>query len=269
MNKVANKEKKSQLRKIIDITTPSQMFCLGITLILLGYVPSLIKGANKTLRYRKLERPDYNHESLEDFWIVIPMSIVLRSLKEIINYSTYNFFKGKLGNKYSPEELEKKIKKCSRGLFKVLYFSFTFIFGLFYVLNTTHFSPPTMFGSGELKTCFGDWPFTPMPDTLKFYYLLSFSYYVEDGIVHLFLPPNYDYWEMVLHHVITAMLIFSSYMNGFWNIGIFVLVQMDFEDIPIGMIRVVMDYASIPTIAVLYLTIMISWIYFRFFAFFY
>ena len=197
------------------------------------------------------------------------MAVILGLLKALINYSTYGFFMRKLEGKYSKEELEMKIQKCSKGVFKVLYFSFTFSFGLFWVLKNTSFAPSILFGEGELLYLMGNWPYTPMPDGLKFYYLLSFSYYVEDGLVHLFMPPNFDYWEMVLHHVITAMLIFDSYMNGFWNLGIFVLITMDFEDIPIGMIRVVMDYSHKAITGFLLLTILVSWVYFRFITFSY
>ncbi len=159
--------------------------------------------------------------------------------------------------------------KCSKGVFKVFYFSFTFCFGLFGVLRQTNFAPSIMFGSGELMYTFGQWPYTIMPSGLKFYYMLSFSYYVEDGIIHIFSTPNYDYWEMVLHHTLTAMLIFSSYMNGFWNIGIFVLIQMDNADIWVGAIRAVMDYGNPLLSAFFYSGIMVSWVYFRFFAYVY
>lgn len=199
--------------------------------------------------------------------MVIPCSIVLRLLKIFLNTYTSDFFKEKLEHKYSGDELDRKIKKCTKGAFKVIFFGFTFFFGLFKVLRMTNFGPTMMFGGGELLYTFGEWPFTTMPPALKFYYMLSFSYYVEDGIVHMFMPPNYDYWEMILHHVITAMLIFSSYMSGFWCIGIFVLIQMDFEDITVGIIRVVMDFASIPYLVVLYALLMSGWFYFRFICF--
>mmetsp|Transcript_208 Transcript_208/g.252 ORF Transcript_208/g.252 Transcript_208/m.252 type:complete len:267 (+) Transcript_208:77-877(+) len=245
------------------------MFCLVLSLLALSSIPYMISSSNTYSRYRKLEKPEYTHESLEDFIIVIPMGIAIRLIKTFINYLTYGYFKGKLQGKYSEEELERKITKCSRGAFKVVYFTFAFTFGLFKVLRMTNFAPSVMFGNGEMLTTFGDWPFTIMPEYLKFYYLLSFSYYIEDGITHIFLPPNYDYWEMVLHHIITALLIFVSYKNGMWNLGIIIIIQMDCEDISIGLIRVLMDFSNIGITVVLYLSIMISWIYFRFFCYIY
>jgi len=212
--------------------------------------------------YRKLERPDYTHQSIEDFYMVLPYALIIRVLKYTTENYSYSFFKSKL-TKYEGDELERKIKKCSRGVFKVYYFTFNFLFGYIFVLRDTKFCPPLMFGDGELMTVFSDWPFTEMPKYLKFYYMWSLSYYLEDLVFHLFQSPNSDYFEMILHHIITAMLIFSSYFNGFWNIGIFVLMQMDAADIFVGWIRIILDYANKWYIFTVYLGIMAGFLYFR------
>lgn len=180
---------------------------------------------------------------------------------------TYPIFKSLLEPKYTGDDLEKKIAKCSKGVFKTIYFTFTFSFGWYKVLHETTFHSPWMFGNGELMKAFSDWPFTIMPPNLKFYYILSASYYMEDMLVLLVKDPNFDFWEMVLHHIITIMLIFASYMNGFWNVGIHVLIQMDISDIFIGLIRAIMDFASIKYVLGSYIGIMVSWIHFRFIAY--
>jgi len=114
-----------------------------------------------------------------------------------------------------------------------------------------------------------DWPFTEMPKHLKFYYIMSLSYYLEDLVFHLIQSPNSDYYEMILHHLVTAMLIFASYFNSLWNFGIFVLMQMDIADVFIGLIRVLMDFIWKPVTVLIYLGIMYSFIHFRFIAFTY
>jgi acyl-CoA-dependent ceramide synthase len=125
-----------------------------------------------------------------------------------------------------------------------------------------------MLGSGDNMLMFGDYPYTPMPAMLKPYYLLCLSYYVEDLTVHLFSQPSFDYWEMTLHHIITLILVSTSYMNSLWSIGVFVLVQMDVEDIFIGLIRIFMDFTSTIPIVIVYLLIISSWIWLRFIAYF-
>lgn len=137
------------------------------------------------------------------------------------------------------------------------------------VLKKTSFCPPLMLGDGELMTVFGDWPYVHMPEYAKFYYMFSLSYYLEDLVMHIFNTPNSDYFEMILHHIVAAMLIFSSYFNGFWNIGIFVLMQMDISDIFVGLVRILIDFAAHWVLFVVYFFIMTSWMHFRFLAFTY
>lgn len=161
-----------------------------------------------------------------------------------------------------------KVTKCCRGLFKVLYFSMTFIGGWQYVLKDTNFTPPVMLGNGNEELVVGDYPFNEMPKHLKLYYIGSVSYYFQDLVVHLITTPNSDYFEMILHHLVAIELIVSSYLFGMWSIGIWVLMQMDLADIWIGLIRLCMDFANKYLVFGIYLLIMHSFIHFRFIAFF-
>lgn len=213
-----------------------------ITAIMLMYFPVIIETSRTYTRYRRLERPDYDGESVNDFWMIIPCSIALRLLKMGIKYFTEAFFIRKLNKKYTGGDLVQKVDKCLKGVFKVIYFSIVFYIGLFQVLNKTNFGPTITFGDGDHRLALGNYPYTAMPVLLKFYYMLSMSYYVEDGIGHIFNTPKFDFWEMVLHHIIAFMLLLDSYMNGFWIFAVLILPQMDFEDIWIGLIRCTMDY---------------------------
>ena len=254
--------------KIKEIWTPDQLFCLALSLWLMFYFPVIFNNWISYTNYRKLERPDYTHCSIEDFYMIVPYGIIIRALKILNQKLTYSYFKGKL-SKYEGEELERKIKKCSKGVFKIFYFTFTFFLGWIWVLNETSFNPPLMLGNGELMTVFSDWPYTEMPKWMKFYYILSLSYYLEDLVYHVFQPPNSDYFEMILHHIITSMLIFASYFNGFWNIGIFVLMQMDISDIFIGWIRIILDFGTNKEKLSVYAVIMITFLHFRIIAYTY
>jgi hypothetical protein len=199
--------------------------------------------------------------------MVIPYGLVIRIVKLILEYFSDKVFRQKYSPKYEGDELNRKVKKSGRAMFKIVYFSFMFLLGWTKVLGETPFCPPIMFGDGELMKVFSDWPYTTMPKFLKFYYIMSISYYIEDLIVHIFQTPNSDYFEMILHHIVAAMLIFSSYMNGFWNIGIFVLVQMDISDFFIGIVRLIMDFAGPIANFIVYIFIMSSWFHFRFLAY--
>mmetsp|Transcript_5128 Transcript_5128/g.5868 ORF Transcript_5128/g.5868 Transcript_5128/m.5868 type:complete len:122 (-) Transcript_5128:418-783(-) len=119
-----------------------------------------------------------------------------------------------------------KMYKSTRNLFKLFYFFFISAFG-FYVLSDTSFHSPLMFGSGDYFYFMSDWPFNEFPRYFKLYYMIGLSYHFEDSIAHFFHPIQNDFFEMLLHHYITIMLISCSYMLSFWNLGIVVMIQMD------------------------------------------
>mmetsp|Transcript_33021 Transcript_33021/g.32382 ORF Transcript_33021/g.32382 Transcript_33021/m.32382 type:complete len:252 (-) Transcript_33021:234-989(-) len=238
-----------------------------ISTVLLLYFPTIIESSKTYTRYRQLERPDYEVESVNDFWMMIPLCAALRLSKITIAYISKSFFLRKLSPKYSDGDLTQKVDKCLKGVFKVVYFSVVFYIGLFEVLNKTNFGPRLTLGDGDHRLALGNFPYTPMPTMLKFYYMLSMSYYVEDGIGHLFQTPKFDFWEMILHHIIAFMLLLDSYINGLWIFAVLILPQMDFEDIWIGLIRCTMDYCHDAVTLVIYSTICISWIWMRFLVF--
>ena len=97
--------------------------------------------------------------------------------------------------------------------------------------------------------------------------MLWLSYYVEDGFMHMIQTPNRDFWEITLHHMITAMLIFASYMNGFWNFGVLVLVQMDIWNISVNIMRMGNDYFSRWGKIAAFFLVAVTWFHFRFIAF--
>lgn len=105
------------------------------------------------------------------------------------------------------------------------------------------------------------------PPYLKFHYIYSLSYYVQDLIEHIVNSPNSDYFEMILHHLLSMMLITCSYLYNLSNFGSIVLVQMDIADIFIGLIRVFMDFCNKYVTFIIYLGIMWAFVYFRFVCF--
>lgn len=262
-------KKKSQIEKIIDICTPEQLICAAFSLLLWLYFPVVFSNCFEFTKLRKMERPDYNIQGIEDCYMIPIYALIILILKKLVIASTHSFFHNRLKSKYDGDELDRKVAKWCRGAFKIIYFTCMFVFGWKAVLAKTHFAPPMMLCDGNIHYIFSDWPFTEIPTYLRAYYMISLSYYIEDLLEHLFESPNSDYFEMILHHLVTMLLIFSSYFNSFWMFGCLVLMQMDLADVFIGLIRVCMDFVNKYVTFVIYLGIMVSFIHFRIYAYTY
>ena len=257
-----------QLRRIRENISPSQLFFLLIMIPMASFAPILYESCSNFYKYRELERPDYDNAKWSDFLLVLVISPFFTLAKHIANKLSRGYFHSKLKVKYQGEALELKINKSTRNFFKVFYFGFITLLG-FYVYSDTNYQSGLMFGSGNLRYVSSDWPYTKIPRLLKLYYMIGMSYHFEDSVHHLFNPAQNDFFEMLLHHYITLLLITGSYMTNKWNHGISVMIQMDNGDSVGGMIKAFMDFVPVPLVLINYFVLLYCWIYFRVFIFAY
>lgn len=76
------------------------------------------------------------------------------------------------------------------------------------------------------------YPHWQMRAELKLYYLLQFSYWMQQALVMLLRleAPRKDYYELIAHHLVTLWLIGWSYLVNLTMIGTTVFVCMDIPD---------------------------------------
>ena len=168
---------------------------------------------------------------------------IIAIVKYFVSKYSHDYFRRKLKVKYSGEALELKIAKSMKNLFKIFYFTFITAFGL-YVYSDTNYQSFWMFGSGDHRHLDSDWPYNKVPQYLKVYYMINMSYHIEDLLFHLIHPAQSDFFEMLMHHYVTLLLITGSYMTNVWNSGINVMIQMDNGDIFVGVIKAFMDFTG-------------------------
>lgn len=257
---------RDQLKRILNHLDLNQFLFLSIFVPLCSLAPLLYRWWDEFYKHRNLERPDYENAAWKDLWMTFIFVPLIAYCKYLFKNAFHNFFYKNLSKKYQGEALELKMHKSSKNAFKVFYFGVISIFG-YYVYTDTNYHSPMMYGSGNLLQIMSDWPYMQVPHYLKVYYMIGVSYHLEDSIHHLFYPAQNDFFEMLLHHYITLLLIVGSYMTNLWNFGISVMIQMDSWDWLGGLIKASMDFA--PTWFVLsnYIVMVYYWIYFRIYAF--
>jgi len=123
--------------------------------------------------------------------------------------------------------IEKRAKQSRfmEQFYTAVYFGIFGPFGL-YVMSQT---PVWYFNTIGMVEGF---PHKTNVAAFKAYYLLQGSYWAQQGIVLLLLleKPRKDFKELVLHHVVTLSLIWSSYRFHFTYMGIAVYITHDISD---------------------------------------
>lgn len=254
------------LNKVRDNLDFSQFFFLILLVILSGAPYTLYNSWDRFARFRGLERPDYANGKWSDCLYIIYFAPLITAARYIFNYFAEAYLERQLARKYSGDDLKLKLEKSWKNGFKIIYFSFITAFG-FYVFSDTPYQSPTMHGSGVHLLSMSDWPYNNQPWMMKIYYMLNASYHFEGTVVHLLMPMQNDFFEMLLHHYITLLLIVCSYMTSFWSSGINVMIQMDNGDILAGVIKCFYDIYPAWFTLIVYVILVYSWIYYRLYAY--
>jgi len=77
-----------------------------------------------------------------------------------------------------------------------------------------------------------NWPLQPMDDVFRGYYLLGLAFYSQALLSLIFFDkPRSDYWEYMLHHIVTIFLITASYYTRVQRYGLIILMLHDLGDI--------------------------------------
>ncbi|KAF2634202.1 longevity assurance proteins LAG1/LAC1 [Massarina eburnea CBS 473.64] len=75
------------------------------------------------------------------------------------------------------------------------------------------------------------WPFREIDGLSKLYYLVQWSFWLQQLVVVNIEEKRKDYWEMFTHHIFTSTLLFFSYGTYQTRVGTVILCIMDLVDI--------------------------------------
>lgn len=76
-----------------------------------------------------------------------------------------------------------------------------------------------------------NYPHIPLSAPVKFYYLTQTSFYLHQILVLHAEARRKDHYQMLTHHVITVVLMVTSYYYGLNRVGCIIMVLMDWCDI--------------------------------------
>lgn len=98
----------------------------------------------------------------------------------------------------------------------------------------------------------------------KLFYLGQASFWAQQAAVLVLQleKPRKDYRELVFHHIVTLLLIWSSYVFHFTRMGLFIYVTMDISDFWLALSKTVnyLDHPLTPTIFIIFI---FHWVYLR------
>lgn len=117
-----------------------------------------------------------------------------------------------------------EIQKFNEAFWRAAFYSFIWLYGIWVGARESWLF--------DMRAIWGGWPLNQVATPeVKWYYMLSFGHYVHLFVTQFFEPKRKDWWEMFIHHIVTMLLIFFSWIVNFARIGVVVLLCHDGSDI--------------------------------------
>ncbi|KIO32763.1 hypothetical protein M407DRAFT_18228 [Tulasnella calospora MUT 4182] len=128
---------------------------------------------------------------------------------------------------------EAKLDRFAEQGYAVIYMSTSGALGLWAMYHS-----PTWYFQG--RHYFQDYPYWKMTKFMKSYYLLQFSYWLQQFLILVLRleKPRKDFKELVAHHIVTLWLIGCSYLVNLTPIGNAVFITMDVSDIFLAFVKI-------------------------------
>lgn len=169
--------------------------------------------------------------------------------------------------RWSHEVWGAKVVRCCDAVFKCTYFLVMTVWG-WALLRNEPWLPWSLGGAGETKHCWSDnFPLQANSMDLRRFYLAALGFHVSEVVMLLTEAELPDFWEMLLHHIVTSALVFFSYMLNYVRIGSLVLFIHGSTDVLIYLSKIFVDTPYLRCTGVAYLGLLVSYAWFRIYVF--
>ncbi|KAL3460317.1 longevity assurance proteins LAG1/LAC1 [Aspergillus heterothallicus] len=117
----------------------------------------------------------------------------------------------------------KDITRFTEQAWLLCYYSVFWTLGLYIYCTSKYFL--------NLREMFTDWPTRELSEVTKAYILCQWAFWLQQLVVINIEERRKDHWQMLAHHIITIVLMSTSYALHLTRVANLVLVLMDVVDI--------------------------------------
>ena len=187
-------------------------------------------------------------------------------IERMFHYVFFEFFLRIQKEKNIESLRNQRAKKNVTNLFKGTMYTFSVCAG-WVILSQVDYSPkfvkwiPYGRDDGSLDNLFLNYPIKDYPESVKYYYLVTLGYHVSKGIQDFFINDRRnDFAEMMLHHFLTYLLYFGSYMLNILPAGSLVIFYLDSTDVPVSFAKAFGETTYKNTAGFFGICMWVSWI---------
>ncbi|KAF8812392.1 longevity assurance proteins LAG1/LAC1 [Phlegmacium glaucopus] len=143
------------------------------------------------------------------------------------------------GNSTTVSASRKELRQLNRSVLRfaeqgwsVVYYSLQWSFGLYVHLNL----PTRIRDPSDLWL---NYPHIPLAAPVKLYYLTQTAFYMHQILILNAEARRKDHVQMMTHHIITVILMVTSYFTNFTRVGCVIMVLMDWCDVLLALAKMI------------------------------
>ncbi|OJD27997.1 hypothetical protein ACJ73_00603 [Blastomyces percursus] len=143
------------------------------------------------------------------------------------------------------------VRLAEQGWLLVYYFGF-WTYGVCLWYNSKYWN--------NFREIWTDWPSRDISGVFKWYCLTQLAFWFQQIIVINIEERRKDYYQMLVHHIVTSTLLGSAYVYSFYNVANVVLCIMDIVDflLPAAKILKYLGYERACTVG--FIVFLVTWV---------
>eukprot|EP00435_Cladocopium_sp_Y103_P003129 s62_g1.t1 len=153
-----------------------------------------------------------------------------------------------------------KVTRCCDSIFKCAYYC-AMTAWCFALLKDEPWLPRLLGGRGATKACWTNYPFQEVSADLRRFYLTAVGYHCSEVVLLLLEVRHPDFWEMMLHHLVTCCLVLFSFGLNYLRVGSLVLLLHGITDIFINLSKALVDTSNTRLIVASYFALLVSYVW--------
>ena len=202
-------------------------------------LPSLLEMVKERQAKDPIHYPHFADLSTSAIWFVIFM--VTHAVSFLLLGPTARKLIPKKPT-WSSEVWVAKLERFCSAVFQ-LGFSVASTIILYDTLRSTSWLPAVLGGRGSTAYCWTDgYPFQPIPAALRQFYLVFIGYSSAEMVGHILRERKRpDFYELLVHLLVTNVLLVFSYFCNYLRIGSLVMLAHSFSDIFVYVAKALVD----------------------------
>ena len=150
-----------------------------------------------------------------------------------------------------------KSKRIMEQAYSIFYYGISSPFGIYIMYHSDLWLFRT-------DTMYRTYPDLNLPFLFKVFYLGQAAFWAQQACILVLQieKPRKDYKELMYHHIVTMLLIWSSYVFHFHKMGLAVYISMDVSDFLLSLSKI-LNYMDSPLTLPTFVIFVVTWCYLR------